>query len=48
MNKVLNDIMKEFNCSIEEAEIVLNNVLNNSNIVRIAIINKAKKEYEVK
>lgn len=47
MNKVLNDIMKEFNCNIEEAEIILNNVLNNSNIVRTAIINKAKKEYEV-
>ncbi|MEX0082958.1 hypothetical protein AB2T90_11030 [Clostridium butyricum] len=47
MNKVLNDIMKEFKCNSKEAEVILNNVLNNSNIVRTAIINKAKKEYEV-
>ena len=47
MNKVLNELMREFNCSKEDAEIILNNVLNNSNIVISAIINKAKKDYEV-
>lgn len=48
MNKMLNEIMKEFNCNKQEAEIILNHVLNKSNIVKMAIINSAKKEYEVK
>lgn len=48
MEKMLNEIIKQFNCSKADAEVILNNVLNKSNIARMAVLNSAKKEYEVK
>lgn len=47
MNKMLNEIMSQFDCTEAEAVTILDNILNKSNIARKAILNASKKEYEV-
>lgn len=48
MNKMLEEIMKEFSCTREEAATILDNILNKSNIARMAVIAGAKREYDLR
>ena len=47
MEKVLNSIMEQMECSLEDAKIILENTLNNSKLVQRAITNAIKNEYEL-
>ena len=47
MEKLIKDIIKEFNCSKEDAITIINNAISNSNVVQIAIKNAIKKEYSI-
>ena len=47
MEKLIKDVIKQFNCSKEDAIIIINNAINNSNVVQIAIKNAIKKEYGI-
>lgn len=47
MDKMLNSIMEQMNCTLEDAKVILDNVLNNSNIIKTAITNAVKKEYDL-
>ena len=47
MEKLINEVMKEFNCSKADAIEIINNAINKSNVVQLAIKNAIKKEYEL-
>lgn len=47
MEKLINEIMNQFNCTKEEANTIVNTVLASNKSLRELIINKSIKEYEV-
>ena len=47
METILKSIMLQMNCTEADAKVILNNVLNNSNLVKKAITNAVKKEFEL-
>lgn len=47
MDKMLKQIIELMDCTEVDAKVILNNVLNNSNLVKKAITNAVKKEYEL-
>ena len=47
MDNMLKSIMNQMNCSESDARVILDNVLNNSNLVKKAITNAIKNEYEL-
>jgi len=47
MNKILKQIMEQMNCTLEDAKVILENILSNSNLVQKSITNAIKNEYEL-
>ena len=47
MRKLINEVMKEFNCSKDDAIEIINNAITKNNVVQLAIKNTIKKEYEL-
>ena len=47
MEKLINEIMKNMNCTESQAKDIITNAINKSNIVQLAIKNQIKKEYSI-
>ena len=47
MDNILKAIMEQMGCNIEDAKVILDNTLNNSNLVQRAIKSAIKNEYEL-
>ena len=47
MRKLINEVMKEFNCSKDDAIEIINNAITKNNVAQLAIKNAIKKEYEL-
>ena len=47
MEKLINEVMIEFNCNKADAIEIINNAIAKSNVVQLAIRNAIKKEYEI-
>ena len=47
MGKLIDEVIKEFNCSKDYAIEIINNAITKSNVVQLAIKNAIKKEYEL-
>ena len=47
MGKLINEVMKEFDCSKADAIEIINNAISKSNVAQLAIRNAIKKEYEL-
>ena len=47
MEKLINEVMKEFDCNKADAIEIINNAISKSNVVQLAIKNAIKKEYDL-
>ena len=47
MEKLINEIMKNMDCTESQAKDIITNDINKSSIVQLAIKNQIKKEYSV-
>ena len=47
MEKLINEIMKNMDCNESQAKAIIENAINKSNIVQLAIKNQIKKEYSI-
>ena len=47
MKKLIDEVMKEFDCSKADAIEIINNAISKSNVAQLAIKNAINKEYEI-
>ena len=47
MEKLINEVMNQFNCNKDDAIEIINNAITKSNVAQLAIKNAIKKEYDL-
>ena len=47
MEKLINEVMNQFDCSKDDAIEIINNAITKSNVAQLAIKNAIKKEYDL-
>lgn len=47
MGKLIDEVIKKFNCNKADAIEIINNAITKSNVAQLAIKNAIKKEYEL-